>query len=237
MKRETVKAQFEERVNRFVVRVRLDGRSVEAYLANTARLRDLLQPGAWVYVQQRHDPKRKTRYQVVRFLDGGVLVGAEAAAATEAFAGYLSRHRDALFGGVVGFDREVRVDSSRLDFRLDTADGSVWWVEVKSLSRVVNGAAHFSGTPSTRGWGHLDLLGRLVRGGDRAAAVFVVQRPDARLLVPGEETDPGWLAALGRAESAGVEIMGFSCRVTLERVDILRRIQVSLTPCDRGQKK
>jgi sugar fermentation stimulation protein A len=223
-----VKARFEKRLNRFVVRVRIDQQNVEAYLPNTARLRDLLQPGAWVYLKPSRDPNRKTRYTLVRFVDDGVLVSAEAAAAADTLDAYLRRSSDTPFGRVRSVEREVSVEGSRLDFRLTTADGERWWVEVKSLSRVYRGVAHFSGTPSQRGWEHLRLLGRLVARGERAAAVFVVQREDARLLAPAEETDPGWVAALREAAAAGVCLVAFSCRVTLDQIEIVRQIPVSL---------
>lgn len=225
---QVVEARLEERLNRFVVRARLNGRRVEAYLANTARLTDLLAPGAVLYLQASEDPRRKTRYTVIRFREGEILIGAEAAAATRAFDAYLRKHRQTPFGRIVKIEREVRVNRSRIDFRLMTAEGVRWWIEVKSLTRVVDSVAWFSSTPSSRGWHHLELLGRLASQGERAAAVFVVQRPDARCLRPGKATDPGWVSALRQAAAAGVQLFAFSCRVTLEEVSIDRQVDVDL---------
>ena len=60
-----VEGRFVERVNRFLVRVALDGRDVLAHLPNTGRMTELLVPGAVVYATPVPDrPGRKTAYDL-----------------------------------------------------------------------------------------------------------------------------------------------------------------------------
>lgn len=62
-----VPARFVERPNRFVVHCRLEssGELVAAHLADPGRLKELLVPGARLYLRQAAEPTRKTRWSVI----------------------------------------------------------------------------------------------------------------------------------------------------------------------------
>lgn len=62
-----VTGRFLARPNRFIAQVELDGQPVTAHVKNTGRCRELLLPGAVVYLQD-HGPApagRKTRYDLI----------------------------------------------------------------------------------------------------------------------------------------------------------------------------
>ena len=61
------KATFQNRVNRFLLQVRLEdtGEAVEAHMADPGRLRELLLPGKRVWLRPAKEPKRKTRWSAV----------------------------------------------------------------------------------------------------------------------------------------------------------------------------
>ena len=54
------KAEFISRPNRFVAKVRLDGREETVHVKNTGRCRELLVPGCTVYLVKSDNPQRKT---------------------------------------------------------------------------------------------------------------------------------------------------------------------------------
>ena len=54
------KAIFQERPNRFIARVQLDGQLITCHVKNTGRCRELLVPGATVYCEYCPKPERKT---------------------------------------------------------------------------------------------------------------------------------------------------------------------------------
>ena len=58
-------AVFQARPNRFVARVLLDGKEETVHVKNTGRCRELLVPGARVYLAEGDNPARKTRYDLV----------------------------------------------------------------------------------------------------------------------------------------------------------------------------
>ncbi len=209
-------AGFVARENRFVCRVRrADGEIVRAHLANTARLEDLLVVGAAVVLHPARDPRRRTRWSLTRVLHGDTWVALEAARAADLVSEALRAGR-ALPGWppAVAVRREVVDGPHRLDLALELADGSHALVEVKSLSRVVDGHAPLSATPSSRGVRQLAHLGEVARSGRRAAVVFVVQRGDVAALDLGQPAEPTWVAAVRHARHTGVAVMAFRCEVT-----------------------
>lgn len=212
--REPETARFLARENRFVVRAaRADGEEVRAYLPNTARLTDVLVPGARLVLAEAAEPARRTRWTVTRVWDG-TWVALEAARAADLVAGHLEAG-GALPGwpAPAAVTREVARGGHRFDLAVDLAGGESGVVEVKSLSRARDGAAPLSGTPSARGAAQLAALGELAAAGERAAVVFVVQRGDVAALDLAADADPGWVAAARRARREGVEVLAYACDV------------------------
>ena len=58
-------AIFCSRPNRFVARVELEGAETTCHVKNTGRCRELLVPGAVVYLEESENPARKTKYDLV----------------------------------------------------------------------------------------------------------------------------------------------------------------------------
>jgi sugar fermentation stimulation protein A len=204
-----VDACFVARPNRFVVRARLaDGRAVEAHLGDPGRLRELLVDGARLRLRPAPpDTSRATRFTVSLILAPDrphPWVSVETTRANDLAEDVLAR------GAVRGLPRpatlrrEVRHGRSRFDFALDDADGVRTWVEVKSVTLVEGGIARFPDAPTARGARHLRELTTLVRGGARAAVLFVVPRDDARVVVPHAALDPEFASALSEARGSGV---------------------------------
>ena len=68
------KAAFIERPNRFIARVRLDGREETIHVKNTGRCAELLIPGAAVYIQESGNPQRKTKWDLIAVEKGSRLI-------------------------------------------------------------------------------------------------------------------------------------------------------------------
>ena len=59
------KAVFLERPNRFIAHCTVDGMLETVHVKNTGRCRELLVPGATVYLEKSSNPNRKTAYDLV----------------------------------------------------------------------------------------------------------------------------------------------------------------------------
>ena len=66
------KARFLSRPNRFIAHVELNGRTEVCHVKNTGRCRELLTPGAAVYLERSPNPARKTRYDLIAVEKGSL---------------------------------------------------------------------------------------------------------------------------------------------------------------------
>jgi len=220
-------ARFIEKPNRFVAAVECGGEVLHAHVPTSSRLRELLVPDAEVLLVGRPAPGRVTDHDLIMVRAASGLVSVDSRVPNRLLAALLRAGGLPEFAGWPLVRPEVKLGDSRLDFLL--SDGTCrCWVEAKSVTLVRDGAALFPDAPTTRGARHLGELARAREAGDRAAAVFIVQRADADRFTPNRALDPGFAQALENAVRRGVEIYAYRCRIAPERISIERRIEVRL---------
>ncbi len=215
----TLEGRFLRRENRFRVVVELDGRPVAAHLPNSGRLAELLEPGRICYLVSQEGRHRCTAYDLVLVEWDGVLVSVDARLPGRLVAESVLAGRLFPWWGVTLMEAEVRWGRSRLDLRFGGVGGS-WWVEAKSVTLVEDGVALFPDAPTERGRRHLEELRELVRRGERAAVVFVVQRGDAVAFAPNVVADPGFARLLGEVGGEGVGVHAVRCRVARAGIEV-----------------
>ena len=169
-----VPAVFLSRPNRFIARVQLGEQTVECHVKNTGRCRELLVPGATVYLERGANPNRRTAWDLIAADKGGKLINMDAQAPNRVFAQW-ARERWA------DVRPEVRYGRSRLDFCLDGHH----LVEVKGVTLEQDGHCRFPDAPTERGTRHLHELIRAVEEGYQATAFFVIQMENALDFAPG----------------------------------------------------
>jgi len=220
-------ATFIRRDNRFRASIRLDGQIVAAHVPNSGRLGELFRPGAAIWVVRRPAPGRKTCCDLTLVEYQGQLVSVDSRLPNKLVAEALSRNILPPFAAYPQHRPEVRTGASRLDFLLSGPAGRCW-LETKSVTLVENGIALFPDAPTERGIRHLEELAALRAGGDRAAALFVIQRNDASAFSPHPSAHPAFAEALRRANAQGVEIYAWRCRVSLDAIELAESIPVRL---------
>lgn len=210
-------AVFLSRPNRFIARVQLGEQTVECHVKNTGRCRELLVPGATVYLERGTNPNRRTAWDLIAADKGGKLINMDAQAPNRVFAQW-ARERWA------DVRPEVRYGRSRLDFCLDGHH----LVEVKGVTLEENGNAWFPDAPTERGVKHIrELQGAAERGLD-AAIFFVVQLKDVNSVAPNDATHPAFGQALREAAAHGVRVLAYDCNVTPDSLTIRREVPVIL---------
>ena len=60
-----ISARFVSRPNRFIAVAELDGREEICHVMNTGRMRELLVPGAEIFLLPAENPARKTKFDLV----------------------------------------------------------------------------------------------------------------------------------------------------------------------------
>lgn len=219
---------FLERPNRFIAQVELSGRAETCHVKNTGRCRELLIPGARVYVEESGNPARKTKYDLIavekQTETGPLLINMDSQAPNKAAAEVLPR----LLPGLTLLRPEVAWGNSRFDFYAETEDGQRWFVEVKGVTLEEGGTARFPDAPTQRGAKHLRELCRCLDQGYRACALFLIQMKGPSRFEPNSETDPDFAAALREAAARGVRIVAMDCRVTPDSMEADQEVPVEL---------
>ena len=219
------KAVFLARPNRFIAHVELEGERVVAHVKNTGRCRELLVPGATVYLQKADNPARKTPYDLVMVEKGKLLINMDSSAPNKLFQEWAES--GAFVPGLTLLRPETTFGASRFDFYWEAGERK-GFVEVKGCTLENEGRARFPDAPTERGVKHLEELVRAKEAGYEAAVCFVLQMAPMKNFSPNDDTHPAFGDALRRAKAAGVEVLAMECLVAPSEVTIWRPVPVVL---------
>ena len=150
------KAIFQERPNRFIARVQLDGQLTTCHVKNTGRCRELLVPGATVYCEYCPKPERKTAYDLVaveKQIPGQtpLLINMDAQAPNVVAQEWLEQK--ILFPDLRYLKPECKYGDSRFDFYGETTRKN-FFLEVKGVTLEQDGVVLFPDAPTERGVKH-----------------------------------------------------------------------------------
>jgi sugar fermentation stimulation protein A len=219
------RGQLVQRYKRFLADIVLeDGSEITAHCPNPGAMLGLNMPGLPVWVSRSPDPKRKLAHTLELVEVDGGLVGintmhpnrlvaeALAADAIPELTGYATHRREVKYG-----------QASRVDFLLEAPDRPRCWLEIKNCHlRRTGSLAEFPDCVAARSTKHLRELEAMVSEGDRAVALFVVQRTDCDAFSACHDLDPAFARGLESAANAGVEVLVYGCDISPERVKIAR---------------
>jgi sugar fermentation stimulation protein A len=223
------KAELIDRPNRFLGRVRLDDRVIEVFIPNPGRMLELMIPGKEVFLRENIASHRKTDYDMIGFEYNDVLVSIDSNLPNRFIKRLLLSNELSFFTDYDNVIPEPRAFEGRFDFKL-TGDTGSTFIEIKSCTLVENGRAIFPDAPTIRGARHVrNLVSALnLNLVNRAAIIFVIQRPDARIFSPNDLTNPKFGDALRYAHENGVEIFPLTTQVVNWDLELRRQIPFEL---------
>lgn len=218
-------ARFVSRPNRFVAQVEQKGRQEVCHVKNTGRCKELLVPGAELYVQRSDNPTRKTALDLISVKKGEQWVNMDSQAPNKVAEEWLK-------AGGLGYKDiyvkpECRYGNSRFDFYLEY-EGRKAFMEVKGVTLEEDGVARFPDAPTERGVKHIEELMRCMENGYDAYICFVIQMKGVMRLEPNDRTHPAFGEALRRAAKAGVQVLAYDCIVKPDELKMDRKIEVCL---------
>jgi len=198
---------FLDRPNRFIAHVELDGSRETVHVKNTGRCRELLLPGAEVWLTAPGTEGRKTKYDLVTVRkENGLLVNIDSQAPNVVVREWLERQQ---YDVIVP---EYTYGDSRIDFYLERGTERTL-MEVKGCTLEIDGIGYFPDAPTERGVKHLRELAKAVKDGYRAAIAFAIQMDGITEVRPNIQTHAEFGTAMQEAKDAGVEILFLSCHV------------------------
>ncbi|WP_130850504.1 DNA/RNA nuclease SfsA [Intestinimonas timonensis] len=228
MQYQTVKkAVFLRRPNRFIAQVALEGAEETVHVKNTGRCRELLVPGATVYLVEGKNPSRKTRYDLIAVEKGERLINMDAQAPNQVFGEWAAS--GGFRPGLTLLRPETTWGNSRFDFYWESSENDrKGFVEVKGVTLEEDGAVYFPDAPTERGVKHVEELIACRAAGYEAALFLVVQMERVAFWSPNDRTHPAFGEAVRRAAAAGVEILCRDCRVTPDSLTMGEPVEVRL---------
>lgn len=231
-----IKGKFVERPNRFVAVVEVEEELHKVHVKNTGRCRELLVPGATVYLEDFDGRmgSRKMRFSLIgveKVTDGGtILINMDSQAPNKVV-------KEALEGGKLqlpGLDKlseikwEAKFGDSRLDFYVKDINGKEAYAEVKGVTLENKGLASFPDAPTERGIKHLYELLKAKEEGMEAYAIFVIQMKGVTSFSPNDERHKAFGDALRDVASKGVHVLAIDCIVTGDTLTADKPIRIKL---------
>ena len=220
---------FLRRPNRFIAHVEVDGVEEICHVKNTGRCRELLVPGAKVWLVESGNPARKTRFDLVAVekVRGKetLLINMDSQAPNHIFREWAEGGN--FRPGLKILRGETTFGNSRFDFYWEDSEKR-GFVEIKGVTLEHDGVVRFPDAPTERGVKHLEELMAAKAEGYEAAVCFVVQMEGMRWLEPNDATHPAFGEALRRCTAAGVEVFALECETAPGYVKAVREIPVKL---------
>ena len=233
-------ATFIARPNRFIARVFVDEKEETVHVKNTGRCRELLKPGARVYLEDYEGDlrSRKTRFSLVAVekpcndVKGGVrLVNMDSQAPNKVVGEGLATGAIALPGFEAGLSlikSESTFGGSRFDFYVEGKEGEKAYIEVKGVTLEEDGVVRFPDAPTERGVKHIKELCKAMEEGFFAYVIFVVQMKDVSFFEPNDVTHAAFGEALREAASNGTQVLAYDCKVTPDSMEIGVPVEVQV---------
>lgn len=194
-----------ERPNRFIAMVEIGGVLERCHVKNTGRCRELLVPGAKVYLEKSNNPNRKTAYDLIGVDKGEFYINMDSQAPNKIAAEWLETQ------GWAYIRPEARYGDSRIDFYMEGPGQRRAFLEVKGVTLEEDGVARFPDAPTERGVKHMrELMGALAEGYE-AYILFVIQMKGVHLFEPNDKTHPAFGDTLRQAAKAGVKVLAYDC--------------------------
>lgn len=216
---------FINRPNRFIAHVKIGGKEEVCHVKNTGRCRELLVPGAKVYLEKSSNPNRKTQFDVIGVEKGDLMINIDSQIPNKAAGEWLAKGN--LFPPGATLRPETTYGKSRFDFYVEYGERKAF-LEVKGVTLEEEKIAKFPDAPTLRGVKHVLELGQCIQAGYEAYLLFVIQMKGMTKMMPNWTTHPEFGEALQRAEKQGVHILAYDCLVEADRIEIQEPVPVCL---------
>lgn len=217
--------KFLSRPNRFIAYIEIGEKTEVCHVKNTGRCKELLIPGATVFLQEFDSNHRKTKYDLISVYKGERLINMDSQVPNKVFHEWVLMGN--LFKEITLIKPECKYKNSRFDFYIETVTRKIF-IEIKGVTLEEDGVVLFPDAPTERGIKHLMELCECVRDGYEAYIVFIIQMKDVLYFTPNIKTHKAFGEALTNARNQGVKIMALDCEVTEHSITAADFVEVKL---------
>lgn len=221
-----VQGKFIKRPNRFIAHVEIEGKEEIVHVKNTGRCKELLVPGAVVYLQKSDNPSRSTAYDLIAVQKGERLINMDSQIPNRVVEEWL--RKEAFFHDLIFVRPETKYGNSRFDLYVETKEEKIF-IEVKGVTLEEGGVVRFPDAPSERALKHIEELIKAKQEGYRALLFFVIQMKGVKFFTPNVDTQSEFGEGLKQAVEAGVEIYAYDCKVMPDSIELQDLVPVAVS--------
>lgn len=222
-----ITATFMKREKRFFAHCTKNGKKIIAHCANPGSMRGNLEAGTLVklldYGKDHLKSGRKLRYKWIlsETKDGAVVL--DTTIANKIVEEALLEKKIKEVAAYKDIAREKTFGNSRFDFCLGEEE---CYLEVKSVSMVIDGIPAFPDSVTARGAKHLQELVEVVRSGKRAINLYLIMRPEFQKMRVAKEIDEKYYQSFLKAKNAGVEFLAYNVSVNENQIALDKKGKV-----------
>ncbi len=220
-----VEGRFLERPNRFIAYAEINGKKETVHVKNTGRCKELLVPGATVYLQKSDNPERKTQWDLISVEKGKRMINMDSQIPNKVVEEWIRKGN--LFPDATLIRPETTFGNSRFDLYVEVGQRKIF-MEIKGVTLEEDGIVRFPDAPTERGVKHVEELCEAVKAGYEAYLFFVVQMSDVQYFAPNMVTHAAFGEAMKKAKEEGVRILAYDCLVEKDTIEIGQEIPVVL---------
>lgn len=217
--------RFLERPNRFIAYIEIDGKTETVHVKNTGRCRELLQPGATVYVQRAVSEERKTKWDLIGVKKGRRMINMDSQIPNKVVEEWIRAGN--LFEDVTLIRPETVYGKSRFDLYIEAGERKIF-MEIKGVTLEEQGIVRFPDAPTERGVKHVKELMDAAEHGYETYVFFVIQMKQVKYFSPNFKTHPEFGKMLRSAAQAGVKVLAYDCKVGKDSIEIGTQVPVIL---------
>lgn len=228
-----ISGRLVKRYKRFLADVVLDsGETITTTCPNTGSMAGLVSPGARVWLSTSDSPTRKYKHtwELVEadFGAGATLVGINTNHPNRIVSEAIADGKIKELKGYAELKREVKYGTnSRIDILLSDPKKSACYVEIKNVHMMREApCAEFPDCVTERGTKHLAELTQMVKAGNRAVMLYLIQIPTPTAFSFAADIDPAYVAAFNLAREAGVEALAYRCSIDAGAIEIDRAVPI-----------
>ena len=193
-----------ERINRFVVKVLIEGKMCRACINNTGRLLDYLVKGRKGFCI-RTEWAEKTDCRLFSMREDGLGAIVDTQLQMTTFEKAARMKCIPWIGECKVVKRNAKLGESLIDYLLECSEGKVY-LEIKSAVLRDGRYARYPDCPSSRGRKHLKELRDHVKRGGRGIILFIAALPEVEAFRPNDSGDPEIRKLLQEAYETGVKV-------------------------------
>lgn len=225
-----IEATFLSRPNRFIAHCLLGDEEVKVHVKNTGRCKELLVPGAKVYLQSNNDPKRKTKYSLISVKKSNRVINMDSQVPNKVVYEALKNNEitlPRLSEKITYLKSEKTYKNSRFDIYFESKNQK-GFIEVKGVTLEQDGVALFPDAPTKRGVKHLYELIEAKKEGYMAYVFFLIQMKDIKYFTPNVKTHKEFGEVLNLAKNKGVNILAYDSLISKSSIAINKPVEIAL---------